>query len=179
MSPPSPSPAHVVRDVLLAFGALAALSACFFLGIAPSHRGLHGSDLLLFPGALLGAVTMTVPVLFVAWPTLQLHGGPEQAIEAVGDGIRRLGRLTWGLLPLLGFATLTTEGAFLLILLAIGLSGVLGLAAAIRALVAAEGPHASIATRVRVGLAALAWAVLTALVDVRLTLSLFDLPASF
>lgn len=171
-----PDATALVRPLLTGGLGTAAVGALIALGGGELDTALSAAA--LWPLVPLGAGGLTSPTLVVGSMFVDLHLGAADALSAVARGAARTGEVLTGLVPFVALFALTTSWGPGLAVALTGLAGAMGLATSVahlihteRALLPPDAPrrhHARV-----VGLAA-GWAVLTALVGLRLLVHVLD-----
>ncbi len=139
---------------------------------AVQPTGLSWADA---PGGLWagpGALVLTGPALLVAHQFLALRAAPDQIVGQLAEALARAGSLAWGLVPLQLFFTVSTgrgPGVLALLLAGVGAAGLIWTS---RHLLDQErAADAGAAEMARAHVLVLAWSSLTALIGLRIGVS--------
>ena len=166
------SPRAGLSAVGIAAGGLVLLGTAAALGTGQLDLALRTAPSAAF--MTLGAVVLTSPALLVAHQLLTMSAPPDALVDAITRSVGRMGALCAGLSPFVLFWSVTSGLApwmyGLSLLCAAGLTG----ATALSALVQAERSHTeTTVASVPMGFVATAWLGLTALIALRLGVSVF------
>ncbi len=157
------SPTLSPGQLLQANGSFALLGLAAAVGSGDASVALRCAPLVVV--IALGSVLFTAPAMLVIHAYLGLRARPSQLVRAMAQGWIEAGRLALGLAPVTLFFALTSDLWGLALVMSGAWAGALGLSEAQEQLRRCEQGSQ---TGRRMGALAMGWALLTALVGLRL-----------
>jgi hypothetical protein len=166
-APPAPLPS--VTELFVSVGGLVALSAVWAMSATNVTEALTGLSVGLY--VVLGAVVLTAPALLVTHQFLGLSAPIEDVVGALAMPLIRVGQLAMGFSPAVLFFHITTHWGGFAHALVLGCAGMVGLMSAATSLYEAEKLAGTAFSAGNMVLIAGGWALLTAIIGLRLAAS--------